>query len=33
MDPKHYDIIINTGSVTIEGGAEAIRAAFEMRKT
>lgn len=31
-DPKHYDIIINTGSVTIEGGAEAIKLAFKMRK-
>jgi cytidylate kinase len=32
-DPKQYDIIINTGSVTIEGGAEAIKVAFEKRKT
>ncbi len=31
-DPKQYDIIINTGNVTIEGGAEAIKAAFKMRK-
>ena len=31
-DPKQYDIIINTGSVTIEGGSEAIKAAFKMRK-
>jgi len=27
-DPRHYDIIINTGIVTIESGAEAIKAAF-----
>lgn len=32
-DPKHYDILINTGSVTIEGGAEAIKVAFKMKKT
>lgn len=32
-DPKHYDILINTGSVTIEGGAEAIKMAFKMKKT
>ena len=28
-DPNHYDIIINTGKVTIEGGAAAIKAAFK----
>lgn len=27
-DPSHYDIIINTGTVTIGGGVEAIKAAF-----
>jgi cytidylate kinase len=27
-DPNQYDIIINTGKVTVEGGAEAIIAAF-----
>jgi len=27
-DPKQYDIIINTGSVTISGGAEAIKVAL-----
>jgi cytidylate kinase len=27
-DPSYYDIVINTGTVTIEGGAEAIKAAF-----
>jgi cytidylate kinase len=32
-DFKQYDIVINTGSVTIEGGAEAIKVAFKMRKT
>lgn len=32
-DPQQYDIIINTGSVTIQGGAEAIKAAFKLRKT
>lgn len=32
-DPRQYDIIINTGSVTIQGGAEAIKAAFKMLKT
>jgi cytidylate kinase len=28
-DPNHYDIIINTGKVTIEGSAAAIKAAFK----
>ncbi|MFH1080189.1 MAG: cytidylate kinase-like family protein [Pseudomonadota bacterium] len=28
-DPKQYDIIINTGSVTIEGAAKAIKVAFK----
>lgn len=32
-DFKQYDIIINTGSVTIAGAAEAIKVAFKMRKT
>ncbi len=32
-DPNQYDIIINTGKVTIEGGAEAVKVAFKMRKT
>ena len=32
-DPRQYDIIINTGSVTIQGGAEAIKAAFKLLKT
>jgi cytidylate kinase len=27
-DPGYYDIVINTGAVTIDGGAEAIKAAF-----
>jgi cytidylate kinase len=27
-DPGYYDIVINTGIVTIDGGAEAIKAAF-----
>jgi len=27
-DPGHYDIIINTGTISIDGGAEAIKAAF-----
>lgn len=31
-EPRHYDIMINTASVTIQGGAEAIKAAFKMRK-
>ena len=31
-ETRHYDIIINTASVTIQGGAEAIKAAFKMRK-
>ena len=30
-DPKQYDIVINTGGVTIEGGTEAIKTAFKMR--
>ncbi len=28
VDASHYDIVINTGTVTIHGGAEAIKAAF-----
>ncbi len=27
-DPKHYDILINTGSVTIESAAESVKKAF-----
>jgi cytidylate kinase len=32
-DPRQYDIVINAGSVTIQGGVEAIKAAFKLRKT
>jgi len=31
-DPRLYDIVINTGGVTIEGATEAIKVAFQMRK-
>lgn len=31
-DPKQYDIVVNTGGVTIEGGVEAIKTAFKMRR-
>jgi cytidylate kinase len=31
-DPKLYDILINTGGVTIEGATESIKTAFKMRK-
>ena len=31
-DPAQYDVVINTGGITIEGAAEAIKTAFKMRK-
>jgi len=31
-DPRQYDVVINTGGVTIEGATEAIKTAFQMRK-
>lgn len=31
-DPKLYDIVINTGGVTIEGGVEVIKIAFKLRR-
>jgi cytidylate kinase len=31
-DPKQYDLVINTGGVTIEGATEAIKIAFKKRR-
>lgn len=31
-DPRQYDIVVNTGGITIEGATEAIKVAFRMRR-
>ncbi|MCX5858022.1 MAG: cytidylate kinase-like family protein [Deltaproteobacteria bacterium] len=31
-DPKLYDIVVNTGGITIEGAMEAIKIAFKLRR-